>query len=373
MTMLKRLLPVQISTLSDDEVEVVMSTGTRARDGHILVPQGALLDNYRANPVVLFQHDANIPVARASDIRVSGNDITAKITFAPRGVSAKADEVRGLVKSGVISAVSVGFDPIDGEPIDPRKPYGGKRYTEWELLETSFVSVPADTGAVVTARELERDQMTNGATTAQTEASEAATQTRETLAVVMTRGLYEVSDLACMLAAAGYLQSWLDFEAEMEGDGSDVPGRFKAVLQDLGQVLVDMTIEEVAEMFADDAGERQLRILRTAKTRAGKRISKATIESIEEAITHHEAGIDKLRSLCRDDDDSEMAHEPGATRETDPPYREVPAIEGVLTDPAALVAVIASEQLTVEQRASFVEHIRRLRLTGEVIQRRHAA
>src|SRR5204862_6920394 len=48
--MLKRLLPVQISDLGNDEVEVVMSTGTIARDGHILVPQGALLDSYRANP-----------------------------------------------------------------------------------------------------------------------------------------------------------------------------------------------------------------------------------------------------------------------------------------------------------------------------------
>lgn len=322
MTMLKRLLPVQISTLSDDEVEVVMSTGTRARDGHILVPQGALLDNYRANPVVLFQHDANIPVARASDIRVSGNDITAKITFAPRGVSLKADEVRGLVKSGVISAVSVGFDPIDGEPLDPRKPYGGKRYTEWELLECSFVSVPADTGAVVTARDNERGEMTTEAQT--TNGEQAAEKVR--CGAIMQRGLYEVSDLAMILASAGYLQSWLEFEAEMEADSSDIPARFAAVLKDLGQILVDMTIEEVAEMFAEGAdGERNKAILARAKARAGKRISKATIESIEEAITHHESGIEKLRSLCRDDGDSEMAHEPGATRETDPGF--APAID----------------------------------------------
>src|ERR1041384_2496990 len=116
--MLKRLLPAQISDLGNDEVEVVMSTGSIARDGHILVPQGALLDSYRTNPVVLFQHDPNIPVARASDIRVSSADITAKITFAPLGVSEDADKVRGLVKSGIINAVSVGFDPIDGVPLD---------------------------------------------------------------------------------------------------------------------------------------------------------------------------------------------------------------------------------------------------------------
>jgi HK97 family phage prohead protease len=346
--MLKRLLPVSISALNADEVEVVMSTGALARDGHILVPQGAILDSYRANPVVLFQHDANVPVARASDIRVTGDTIVATITFAPLGVSAKADEIRGLVKSGIINAVSVGFDPQDGEPLDPKRPRGGMRYTVWELLECSFVSVPADTGAVVTAREHERDEMTEAANVRDNAATITAVQTgiltpnearqaeglpalaadKPTRAAILTRGLYEVSDLACLLANAGYLQSWVEMEAEWEGDGSDIPARFGACLKDLGQVLIDMTAEEVAELFADEAGERAIQILRRAKTRAGKRLSKATIASIEEAITHHDNGVRCMRDILdRDDDggDDEMAHQPASTRATEPPLDEVGA------------------------------------------------
>lgn len=152
MTMIRKLVRAQINALGEDEVEVVMSTAALARDGHILIPQGCLLDNYRANPIVLWSHDPDKPVGNAENVVVGADQITARVCFAPVGISHKADEIRGLTKAGVIRAVSVGFDPIEGEPLDPRKPRGGQRFSTWELLELSFVSVPSDTGAVVTAR-----------------------------------------------------------------------------------------------------------------------------------------------------------------------------------------------------------------------------
>ena len=150
--MIRKLVPSQVTEVGEDEVEVVMSTGAIARDGHILVPGGANLTHYRANPVVLWQHDPDQPVGNAEGVRVDGDKIVARIRFAPLGVSEVADRTRGLVKSGVIGAVSVGFEPTEGEPLDPARPRGGQRFTGWELLECSFVSVAADTGAVVTAR-----------------------------------------------------------------------------------------------------------------------------------------------------------------------------------------------------------------------------
>lgn len=153
--MLRKVVPAEVQNagLGDHEVEIRMSTGALGRDGHVLVPQGAELGNYRANPIILWQHDPGAPVGRAAAVAADADAITARVMFAPAGVSAKADEIRGLVKSGIINAVSVGFDPIDGEPLDPKRPRGGQRFTRWELLECSFVSVPADPGAQVTARE----------------------------------------------------------------------------------------------------------------------------------------------------------------------------------------------------------------------------
>jgi len=152
MTMMRAAVAAQINALGENEVEVIISTSALARDGHILEPSGCDLSNYQANPIVLWQHNPDAPVGRAADLVVDGGKIRARITFAPIGISPKADEVRGLVKNGIVSGVSVGFDVIDAEPLDPKQPRGGQRFTKWELLECSFCSVPADPGAAVTAR-----------------------------------------------------------------------------------------------------------------------------------------------------------------------------------------------------------------------------
>jgi HK97 family phage prohead protease len=170
-------VPAQINTLGDDEVEVIISTSALARDGHILEPSGCDLTNYRANPIVLWQHNPDVPVGRAADLVIEGDKIRARVSFAPSGISQKADEVRGLVKSGIVSGVSVGFDVLDGEPLDPKKPYGGQRFTKWELLECSFCSVPADPGAAVTARMQPQTQEKNDMTTPQTRAGKKLSAT----------------------------------------------------------------------------------------------------------------------------------------------------------------------------------------------------
>ena len=152
MAIMRAAVLAELTPLADDEVEVIISTSALARDGHVLEPTGCDLTNYRANPVVLWQHNPDQPVGRATDLVVEGDRIRARITFAPSGISPKADEVRGLVKNGIVSGISVGFDVLDGEPLDPKKPRGGQRFIKWELLECSCCSVPVDPGAAVTAR-----------------------------------------------------------------------------------------------------------------------------------------------------------------------------------------------------------------------------
>jgi HK97 family phage prohead protease len=155
--MLRQTLPSRVRELAPRVVEAVISTNRLARDGHIIEPAGVVLDGYLKNPVVLWQDMPDSPVGRADDVTTYADRIAARITFAPAGISPIADQTCALVKSGVVSAVSIGFDILEYEPLDPRQGRdGGLHITRWELLECSFVSVPADQGALVTARSLRR-------------------------------------------------------------------------------------------------------------------------------------------------------------------------------------------------------------------------
>jgi hypothetical protein len=189
-------------------------------------------------------------------VQVDGDKIRARIRFAPAGISDKADEIRGLVKSRIVSTVSVGMDPIEMEPIDPAKPRGGQRMTQWELLEISFCSVPVDTGAVVTARAVpENDKETSRMTDKDRAAVLRAARTRMLVCAPdkpqFRRGLYDVAQLAYALQGIGFIQDCAAWEAECEGDGSVVPAMLGEAMRQVGAALIAMTSEEVGELLAD--------------------------------------------------------------------------------------------------------------------------
>ena len=140
---------VKFVGVGERQVEVIASDGTRDRMGDILVPSGCDITNYRRNPIVLAQHDATLPIARAT-VSVGVDKVSALIDFPPAGTSDTSDAYLRLMKAGIISAVSVGFMALEWEPLST----GGLRYTKWELLELSCVSVPANPSAIVTGKSI---------------------------------------------------------------------------------------------------------------------------------------------------------------------------------------------------------------------------
>lgn len=325
-TMLRGIFAAEIRELDNDEVEVVMSTGKLARDGHILEPQGVDLSGYRKNPIILWQHSPNAPIARAEEVAVDGEKITARIRFAPAGVSEDADRIRGLVKSGIVSTVSVGFDPDwdSAEPIDPKKPNRGQRFKHWTLLECSFVSVPADPDAVVTARE-----HGDGSTA---EAPEPKVVRAHPGGVgVMLRDLYDIGRLAWLLDCLCDAKYCAEIEAALEGDGSPVPAMIGKAMQELGAALLAMAEEEIAEALAgsdddEDDGDGldaeattiilasatpELKRFRIGFHRArqamhrddggdsGEMTMAAVVSRCREALAHHEGAMDHHRAAMR--------------------------------------------------------------------------
>ena len=134
--------------VGERQVRVVASDATPDRMGDVLDPNGCDLRNYYKNPIVLAQHDSNQPIGRCSDIAVRGGQVVATIEFPPAGTSDRSDEYLALLKAGILGAVSVGFLPVAYKP----RQAGGFLFTEWEMLELSVVSVPANPSALVTER-----------------------------------------------------------------------------------------------------------------------------------------------------------------------------------------------------------------------------
>lgn len=144
----------KVAASGGDGLEFVLSDATVDRYGDIVDPTGWVLNNFKKNPIALFGHSSSFPIGTWSNVRVEGKKLIAKLNFATKGTSARIDELISLVEQGILRAVSVGFRPLESEPIDKEKPYGGQRYTKQELLETSLVSVPANPAAVALAKSL---------------------------------------------------------------------------------------------------------------------------------------------------------------------------------------------------------------------------
>lgn len=158
-----------------DITKVIASTNELARDGWIVEPSGLKTVNFLRTAAICFNHDYEHPVATpvAASLIDNGEKLEISLRWPPAATSPKADEVRALVKAGVLRAVSIGFMPIEMEPIDPKDPWGGQRVMEADLLECSFVAVPADTGAVVTQRSEGSDWKCGASRTLAIEGSES--------------------------------------------------------------------------------------------------------------------------------------------------------------------------------------------------------
>src|SRR5271157_2488533 len=120
-------------------------------------------------------HSPSSPVARCSSIALVDGEVRGTAEFAPVGTSAAVDEAFGCVKAGVVGAVSVGFDIVDAEPLDAKKgTRGGLHIKRSTLLEISLVSIPADVGALITARAYRSQAMTSQLIRASEAVDEAA-------------------------------------------------------------------------------------------------------------------------------------------------------------------------------------------------------
>ena len=98
------------------------------------------LNNFEKNPIILFNHDYNKPIGRATSLKVTENGLELKAKIS----KSAPDSVAQLVKEGILGAFSVGFRIKDADYLEETD---GLKIKDAELFEVSVVSVPCNQAA----------------------------------------------------------------------------------------------------------------------------------------------------------------------------------------------------------------------------------
>lgn len=302
--------------LTDRQIRVRASTGAVDRAGDVLMPKGCIL---RTKTVpVLLDHDATIGnIVGNAVITVTDSSVDALVTFLPEGVAANADDACTKYKLGMADACSVGFDPIDFD-----KTKTGIIFKQWELLELSLVVVGCNQEALVTEKAL-------------------PVVMAKDAAPAKTKGLYACSQLANLLGELAWLEEMVEWEAEYEGDGSPLPQMLADIMRAMGDALIAMTAEEVAELLGEEKSEPAEKAFRAAVAKslnparkAGRVISAANADHLAAAHGHMDEAMKCVKTVLDSGDDAEQAEEPEAITSD----KAIPTIDHYRRKAAAIAA-----------------------------------
>ena len=135
----------------DKKLKIAGYANTTAKDrvGDVVTAQAWAkgVENYRRNPVLLYQHKHENPIGRVDKITVDKKGI-----FVEASVSDAAEQNHGvqtLIKDGALKSFSVGFRVKDGKY---NREDDSMMITDVELLEISVVSVPCNQDSLFSIR-----------------------------------------------------------------------------------------------------------------------------------------------------------------------------------------------------------------------------
>ena len=125
------------------------NTITKDRAGDVVTAEAWAkgVENYRRNPVLLYQHKHDSPIGRVDKITVDKKGI-----FVEAAVSEAAERNQGiqtLIRDGALKSFSVGFRVKDGKY---NREDDSMMITDVELMEISVVSVPCNQDSLFSIR-----------------------------------------------------------------------------------------------------------------------------------------------------------------------------------------------------------------------------
>jgi len=113
------------------------------RMGDVVLPAGA---KFQLPIPLLWQHDPTYPVGNVVSAKVTSEGIEVEAEFAPEGTLNAIDNHWAELKAGLVRFFSIGFRALKTQPGKT-----GLIFSEWEWLELSAVTIPANAAAAITA------------------------------------------------------------------------------------------------------------------------------------------------------------------------------------------------------------------------------
>lgn len=282
----KKIIKGIIEKTANGGYRVLASTNAVDRQGDVVDQQGWDVANYLKNPVMLWAHDyKDLPIAKATAVEVTAQGLTLAYEFASAEANPKAQQVKELVDGGFLNAVSVGFIPRERN---------GNIITRSELLEVSFVPVPANQEAL--------------------QLMSAKGFTAESVDALFTKG--EIADEIDS-------REMIDQKYEKWGELCDILGALYTVyfneataVDDFGKLLNE-AITLMQELSTAGASTEDVKaLLIAAKTaenkeafiesliKEGRKLSNKTLKALDASIESMKQSITVLESLKADSADT---------------------------------------------------------------------
>ena len=127
----------------------IASTPRTDRMGDIVEPKGA---QFKLPIPLLWQHDSRQPIGWVTAAKVTdkGIEISGEVADVPEEGELKTRLATAWqsIKAKLVRGLSIGFNAIEHAQIDGS---WGVRFTKWEWLELSAVTIPANGDATITA------------------------------------------------------------------------------------------------------------------------------------------------------------------------------------------------------------------------------
>ena len=235
------------------------------------------LENFKNNPVILFNHDYDKPIGRATGVKVtdSGLELEAKISkSAPAAVCE-------LVKDGVLGAFSVGFKVKDADYI---KETDGLMIKDAELFEVSVVSVPCNQAATFSlAKSFDSEDEYN-------EFKKTFTNRVDLAGQSLAKDEDTSSNIASDHTPKSAELNSADQEIKMDNQNIDLEAFAKKVAED---TAAKIAMKQAEQKAADEAVAKAAQEAEAAKAAEGVQIKSSIETGIQTGVEALQADLEK--------------------------------------------------------------------------------